>query len=84
MVILSNGFDQKNPFHFRVLTFIETETDISKYAVPYDPTNPSFMESWVRCMIDGKYGFAYYQDMLYVTLKKPRQDQQQTYLFTKS
>ena len=84
MVILSNGFHRDNGFHYAVLIYIETATDISKYAIDYDASNPSFMESWVRCMIDGKYGFAYNQDMLYVTLKKPGKDQQQTYLFQPS
>lgn len=86
MTVLRNGFDRKSKFHYNVLTYIETDTDLSQYAIPYDSHNPSFMESWVRCMIDGKYGFAYAkapEEMLYVTLKKPGQDQQQTYLFAK-
>ena len=75
-----NGYNTQDKFYSAALKMIQSKAVSEEY--PYSPMNPTFMESWVNCMIDGQYGFAIDESNmnLYVTVKQPGKDQQQTYL----
>lgn len=84
MTKIKNGYNTKDLMYKKALESIQAKVALDEY--PYSPMNPTFMESWVKCMIDGHYGFAIDESnmYLYVTVKQAGKDQQQTYLFQRS